>query len=58
MVYVYPPDFLLQDCVGRPEDNRIQTVLTTQKNINDNCNSRMKMLRDWKKERQKEEQEN
>jgi hypothetical protein len=55
--YIFPPDFLLRECNGEPVDNKIQTVITEQKRIIDNCNAQLKLLRDWVDERRLKQQE-
>ncbi len=51
-IYVLPPDFLLKECSGEPADNRMQSVITEQKRIIDDCNAQLLLLRIWKKERE------
>lgn len=58
MTYILPPDFLLKECGGEPVDNRIQTVLTAQKKIIDDCNSQLQLLREWKVDKQAENEKN
>jgi hypothetical protein len=47
---------MLKECKGVPINNKIQSVITAQKKIIDDCNSQLQLLRDWKKDRQIEQQ--
>lgn len=55
VTYVLPPDYLLKECAGNPVDNKIQTVILTQKQIIDDCNVQIELLRRWTEDKKKEQ---